>query len=73
MESATILMLPSTGLSGILLSARKHVPEGPEYEKIQHYINVRREVLPTPHSTTTAVATSNLEKWIHKKKSELTI
>ena len=25
------------------------IPEGPDYEKYQHYIDVRGDVLPTPH------------------------
>ena len=29
--------------------------EGPEYEKYQHYIDVRGEVLPTPRGTTAPV------------------
>ena len=49
MESATILMSPSTGLSSTLLSSEPYIPEGPEYEKYQHYIDVRGEVLPTQH------------------------
>ena len=35
MESATVLTLPSTGLSCILLIVRtENIPEGPEYEKL---------------------------------------
>ena len=36
MESVTILMTPSTSLSGILLSVRTQFPEGPEYEKTSY-------------------------------------
>ena len=39
MESTTILTPPSTGLSGILLSV--NIPEAPEYEKYQHFIDAR--------------------------------
>ena len=46
MESATILTSHGTGLSSILLS---NFPEGPEYEKYQHYIDARGEVLPISH------------------------
>ena len=35
-----------------------YVPEGPEYEKYQHYLDVLGEILPTPRGTMTAVATS---------------
>ena len=58
MESATILTPPSTSLSGFLLPQNPNIPgisgsslfaKGTEYEKYQHYINVRGEVLPTPH------------------------
>ena len=35
-----------------------NIPEGPEYEKYQHYIDVRRKVLPTLRGTTTALAHS---------------
>ena len=46
------------GLSGILINpSEPNISEGPEYEKYQHYIDVRGEVLPTPRGTTTAVAT----------------
>ena len=43
-ESATILMPPSTGLSGILLSPEPNVHEGPEdIKKYQHYIDAPGE------------------------------
>ena len=32
MDSATMLTLPSTCLSGILLSSEPNIPDGPEYE-----------------------------------------
>ena len=40
MVSTTILTSPSTGLSGILFSPEPNIPEGPEYKKYQHYIDV---------------------------------
>ena len=59
MESAKILTPPSTGLSGILFFVRtKYSWRTIIWKKYQHYIDVRGEVLPTPHDTTTAVATS---------------
>ena len=33
-----------------------NTPEGPEYEKYPHYIDVRGDVLPHPYGTTAAVA-----------------
>ena len=56
-ESATILMPPSTGLSGILLSPESNVHEGPEYKKNINTISMHREK-PTPHNTAIAVLTS---------------
>ena len=49
MESATTLTPPSTGL--ICFSSEPNIPEGPEYGKYQHYIDVRGEALPTPHNS----------------------
>ena len=71
---------PSTGLSGVLLPLELDIPEGPEYEKNQNYIDVRGEVLPTPRGTTTVVVTSkqsgkngsfiNRENHQHKKTAD---
>ena len=59
MESTTILMPPSTSLSGILLSIRTYIPEGSEYEKkYKHYIDALEKFYQLHTETTTAVATS---------------
>ena len=50
---------PSTSLS-VILSTRTYIREGQDYEILQYYIDVRREVLPTPCGTTTADAISKL-------------
>ena len=49
---------PSTSLEVFCFPSEPNIPEGPEYAKYQHYINVQGEVLPTQCGTTTAVATS---------------
>ena len=48
MKSAAILTPPSTSSSSIVLSLKAQYSEGPEYEKYQHYIDARGEILPTP-------------------------
>ena len=59
MESATILMPTSTGLSGIGLPSEPNIPEGPEYEKNINTISMHGEKFYQLHTeTTTAVATS---------------
>ena len=35
-----------------------NIPEGPEHEAYQYFIDVQGEVLKTPHGTATAAATS---------------
>ena len=59
MESATIHKSLSTGSSAFCFPSEHKIPEGPEYEKYQHYIDARGEVLPTPHRNITAVVASN--------------
>ena len=62
MESAINLKPPSTSLSDNTLfwfASEPNIPEGPENEKYQHYINAQgAEVLPTPHRKKTAVLLS---------------
>ena len=53
-----VQQLPSIRLSSILRSVRSNIHKGPDMKKYQHYIDVRGEELPTPHSTMTVVATS---------------
>ena len=48
MENAIILMPPSTGLSGILLSIRTFLKDQ-NMKKYQHVVDTRGEGLPTPH------------------------
>ena len=58
MESATILTPLAPVLVVFCFPSETNIPEGPEYEKYQHYINVRGEFLQTPFGTITVVATS---------------
>ena len=46
MESATMLIPPSTSLSGISSPSEPNIPEGPEYEKIStlYDIDIERSV-----------------------------
>ena len=49
--------------------SKPYFPHKSEYEKYQHYIEVRGEVLPTPCGTTTAVVTyDTLENGSFRKR-----